>query len=47
MPHLLPGRDTRRREPRVTGPDALLADLLPHFTGADGITGTADPSPRT
>ncbi|WP_372352397.1 thioesterase II family protein [Streptomyces sp. KL116D] len=44
VPHLLPGRDTRRREPRVTGPDALLADLLPHFTGADDITGTADPS---
>ncbi|MEV7878249.1 thioesterase II family protein [Streptomyces microflavus] len=28
VPVLLPGRDTRRREPRVTGRRALLADLL-------------------
>ncbi|MEU5959274.1 thioesterase domain-containing protein [Streptomyces sp. NPDC047525] len=39
VPHLLPGRDTRRREPRVTGQQALLTDLLHHFTRADG-TGT-------
>ncbi|MFI2620588.1 thioesterase II family protein [Streptomyces sp. NPDC018584] len=31
VPHLLPGRDTRRREPRVTAREALLADLLHHF----------------
>ncbi|MFF3128089.1 thioesterase II family protein [Streptomyces sp. NPDC057908] len=39
VPHLLPGRDTRRREPRVTGREALLTDLLRHFTQADD-TGT-------
>lgn len=39
VPHLLPGRDTRRREPRVTGRETLLADLLHHFTHAHG-TGT-------
>ncbi|MFD7122327.1 thioesterase II family protein [Streptomyces sp. NPDC059922] len=30
-PHLLPGRESRRNEPRVTGKDALLADLLDRF----------------
>ncbi|WP_329297164.1 thioesterase domain-containing protein [Streptomyces sp. NBC_00659] len=28
VPHLLPGRDSRRREARVTGRGALLADLM-------------------
>ncbi|MEU0743932.1 thioesterase domain-containing protein [Streptomyces sp. NPDC006134] len=40
VPHLLPGRDGRRREPRVTGRDALLADMLGRFTG-DGDAGSA------
>ncbi|MDN3027277.1 alpha/beta fold hydrolase [Streptomyces sp. S.PB5] len=31
VPHLLPGRDGRRREPRATGPEALLADLMDDF----------------
>lgn len=31
VPHLLPGRESRRREPRVTGREALLADLLGTF----------------
>lgn len=31
VPHLLPGRDVRRREPRVTGREALLADMTDHF----------------
>ncbi|MEU0580160.1 alpha/beta fold hydrolase [Streptomyces griseoincarnatus] len=31
VPHLLPGRDRRRREPRVTTSQALLADLLDGF----------------
>ncbi|MFF3487414.1 thioesterase II family protein [Streptomyces sp. NPDC002701] len=31
VPHLLPGRERRRREPRVTGREALLSDLLDHF----------------
>ncbi|MGW5017715.1 thioesterase II family protein [Streptomyces cacaoi] len=30
--HLLPGRERRRREPRLTGRDELVADLLGHFT---------------
>ncbi|MCF6525786.1 thioesterase II family protein [Streptomyces sp. JJ36] len=30
VPVLLPGRDARRREPRITGRRALLADLLRH-----------------
>ncbi|MFD6113939.1 thioesterase II family protein [Streptomyces yangpuensis] len=30
-PWLLPGRDQRRREPRLTGHDELLADLKPLF----------------
>ncbi|WP_086792195.1 thioesterase II family protein [Streptomyces thermovulgaris] len=34
VPHLLPGRDARRHEPRVTGRDALLADLMGRFTDA-------------
>ncbi|MET9497756.1 thioesterase domain-containing protein [Streptomyces sp. NPDC006552] len=35
VPHLLPGRDHRRREPRLTGRDALLAELLPRLTADD------------
>ncbi|MGW1379672.1 thioesterase II family protein [Streptomyces sp. NPDC002446] len=31
VPVLLPGRESRRREARVTDKDALLADVLPHF----------------
>jgi surfactin synthase thioesterase subunit len=31
VPHLLPGRDSRRREPRATGREALLADLMDDF----------------
>ncbi|MEV5107892.1 thioesterase II family protein [Streptomyces massasporeus] len=31
VPHLLPGRDRRRREPRATTREALLADLLDGF----------------
>lgn len=31
VPHLLPGRDSRRREARVTGRGALLADLMDGF----------------
>jgi surfactin synthase thioesterase subunit len=31
VPHLLPGRDSRRREPRATSREALLADLMDHF----------------
>ncbi|KUN00464.1 thioesterase [Streptomyces yokosukanensis] len=38
--HLLPGRDSRRREPRVTGREALLADVMGHFT-EDGDAGSA------
>jgi surfactin synthase thioesterase subunit len=34
VPHLLPGRDSRRREPRVTGREALLADLMDDFRPA-------------
>ncbi|MFD8839536.1 thioesterase II family protein [Streptomyces griseofuscus] len=36
VPHLLPGRDGRRREPRVTAPEALLAETMGHFTGEGG-----------
>lgn len=36
VPHLLPGREGRRREERVTGREALLADLMGHFTGEQG-----------
>ncbi|MDG9723651.1 MULTISPECIES: thioesterase II family protein [unclassified Streptomyces] len=36
VPHLLPGRDRRRREPRATGRDALLADLLDGFRSPAG-----------
>lgn len=32
VPHLLPGREARRREPRITGREALLSDLLGIFT---------------
>ncbi|NEB77932.1 thioesterase, partial [Streptomyces sp. SID14478] len=35
VPHLLPGRDSRRREPRLTGRADLLTDMLDHFTEAD------------
>lgn len=34
--HLLPGRDRRRREPRVTTQQALLADLLDGFRAPSG-----------
>ncbi|MEV1085828.1 alpha/beta fold hydrolase [Streptomyces sp. NPDC050211] len=34
VPHLLPGRDGRRREARVTTRQALLADLMDDFTTA-------------
>ncbi|GHI10381.1 thioesterase [Streptomyces cellostaticus] len=40
VPHLLPGRDGRRREPRVTEREALLADLMGHFT-QDDVAGSA------
>ncbi|KOV55825.1 thioesterase II family protein [Streptomyces sp. MMG1121] len=33
VPVLLPGSDLRRAEPRVTTHEALLADVLPLFTG--------------
>lgn len=36
VPHLLPGRDARRREPRVTGREALLAELMDHFRAPPG-----------
>ena len=36
VPHLLPGRERRRREPRVTGREALLADLLDGFRSPAG-----------
>ncbi|MFC8919396.1 thioesterase II family protein [Streptomyces sp. NPDC047821] len=32
VPHLLPGREGRRREARITGREALLADLMGTFT---------------
>ncbi|MFJ2795172.1 thioesterase II family protein [Streptomyces sp. NPDC087290] len=32
LPMLLPGREARRREPRVTGREALLADVMDTFT---------------
>ncbi|MFE1250329.1 thioesterase II family protein [Streptomyces sp. NPDC058766] len=35
-PHLLPGRDRRRREPRVTTREALLADLFDGFRAPSG-----------
>ncbi|MGW1104705.1 thioesterase II family protein [Streptomyces sp. NPDC002540] len=31
LPRLLPGREARRREPRVTGREALLADVMNTF----------------
>ncbi|MDL5205395.1 alpha/beta fold hydrolase [Streptomyces sp. ALI-76-A] len=31
VPHLLPGRDSRRRQPRATNREALLADLMDDF----------------
>ncbi|THA64150.1 thioesterase [Streptomyces sp. A0642] len=34
LPRLLPGRDARRREPRATGREALLADLMESFARA-------------
>ncbi|CAL9334343.1 thioesterase domain-containing protein [Streptomyces werraensis] len=36
VPHLLPGRARRRREPRVTGREALLAGLLDGFRSPAG-----------
>ncbi|WP_256106162.1 thioesterase II family protein [Streptomyces sp. ODS05-4] len=42
VPHLLPGRESRRREPRITGRDALLADLLDRFTPAAAAEHTPD-----
>ncbi|OIK06003.1 thioesterase II family protein [Streptomyces monashensis] len=33
--HLLPGREHRRREPRITSREGLLAELMPRFA-ADG-----------
>ncbi|MCX0241593.1 thioesterase II family protein [Streptomyces drozdowiczii] len=41
VPHLLPGRERRRSEPRLTRPAGLLADQLPHFTGESGESGEA------
>ncbi|NDZ81624.1 thioesterase, partial [Streptomyces sp. SID10853] len=35
VPHLLPGRERRRGEARLTRPADLLADLLGHFTAPD------------
>lgn len=35
VPLMLPGRDKRRREPRLTGRDELLAELLGHITERD------------
>ncbi|MER7000165.1 thioesterase domain-containing protein [Streptomyces sp. NPDC000410] len=40
VPHLLPGRDARRREPRITEREALLAEMLGHFV-QDGDAGPA------
>ncbi|MEU3742761.1 thioesterase domain-containing protein [Streptomyces sp. NPDC032198] len=36
VPHLLPGRDSRRDEPRITGREALLAEVMEHFAHDDG-----------
>ncbi|MDN3271667.1 alpha/beta fold hydrolase [Streptomyces sp. MA15] len=36
VPHLLPGRERRRREARATGREALLADLLDGFRAPAG-----------
>ncbi|MEV5878592.1 thioesterase domain-containing protein [Streptomyces sp. NPDC052101] len=36
VPHLLPGRESRRREPRVRTREALLADLMGHFRAPTG-----------
>ncbi|MET9499919.1 alpha/beta fold hydrolase [Streptomyces sp. NPDC006552] len=36
LAHLLPGREGRRREPRVTGSEALLADLMDRFRAPSG-----------
>ncbi|MFE7614630.1 thioesterase II family protein [Streptomyces sp. NPDC057496] len=37
VPRLLPGREARRREPRITGREALLADVMGTFAPAPDV----------